>query len=130
VRTELGEDVAGEREGWLALGGGRGHLCGRCACIYSVEVIGAFFLCMVEVIVKVTVRACVWLLTRQIFERVVELFGGARFGCYRRRIMRREGRKAAFSGTRDEAATNDGVCSSIYVSSRPLFWLETVYLKS
>jgi hypothetical protein len=63
------------------------------------------------------------------FRRAVELFGGARFGCYRRRIMRREGREAAFSGTRDEAATNEGVCSSIYVSSRPLFWLGDSILK-
>jgi hypothetical protein len=76
---------------------------------------------MVEVIFKVTVRACVWLFTRQIFERVVELFSGARFGCYRRQIMRREGREAAFSGTRDEAATNEGVCSSIYVSFKASF---------
>jgi hypothetical protein len=49
VRTELGEDVAGEGEGWLALGGGRGHLCSRCACVCSVEVkIGASFLACVS----------------------------------------------------------------------------------
>jgi hypothetical protein len=62
VRTELGEDVAGEGEGWLALGGGRGHLCGRCACICSVEVIGAFFL------------ACVWL--RSFLRSLCELVFG------------------------------------------------------
>ena len=64
------------------------------------------------------------------FRRVVELFGGARFGYHRRRIMRREGRKAAFFGTRDEAATNEGVCSSIYVSFEASFLAGDSILKS